>query len=650
VDDDEKMENKTEEAAGAAAARPGTVAAQAQKQTRRKRRIRLAILLVAWLLIYLPALFHPALMDDADSVHAESAKEMLIRHDWVTLYVDGVRYLEKAPLMYWMTAVSYKLFGVSEWSTRLVLMISVLGLMGCAWLFGRRFFGEEGGFYAALILATAPGIYVYTRFLIPDVLVAMWLTLGFYFFLAGYEQRTPSRWMCWGLAVTAALNVLTKGLIGLAFPGLIILAFLVLVGDLAFLKKMHLFSSAIVFLIVAAPWHVLAAIRNPAQPTGPEKGFLWLYFINEQFLRFLNKRIPHDYGKVPLSIFWGLVLLWVVPWFVFLFPALREIPWRLRDWRNRLDARGRANLLLIVWTLMVMVFFSFSSRQEYYSLPVVPAVALLIAGWLAREERAPACSPERRWGRRMAAALAVLGVAICVLMLTLFALSKPIPAGTDIAKVLAVQKNSTYKLSLGHVQDLTLASFGAFHVPLLEFGLAMLVGTLLGWFWRRRGSPWRANLALAGMMVVVLFAVHQGLVVFSPEISSKRLAVTIERFYRPGDSIVINGDYEWGSTLNFYTGVRVNLLFGRRADMWFGSLFPDVPHVFWSTKFFDRQWNGPHRVFLFTLLGDRRRAIAGLNPHSIYLVAREGDKEVLTNRPLGPPLRAAGAVPKNGAS
>jgi 4-amino-4-deoxy-L-arabinose transferase-like glycosyltransferase len=648
VVDEGNVENRGEIGRSLSDATAETVAAQTK--AKRKHKIQVAILLAVWLLVYLPGLFRPALMDDADSVHAESAKEMLIRHDWVDLYVDGVRYLEKAPLMYWMAAISYEIFGVNEASTRLVLMISVLGLMISAWLFGHRFFGEEGGFYSALILATAPGIYIYTRFLIPNVLVAMWLTLGFYFFLAGYEHRTPSKWMCWGLAATAALDVLTMGLVGVAFPALIILIFLALVGDLAYLKKMRLFSSLVVFFAIAAPWHVLAAIRNPAQPTGPEKGFLWDYFINEQFLRYLNKRIPHDFGKVPLGLFWALVLLWVLPWFVFLFPALREIPWRFRDWRSRLDARLCANLFLAVWTLFVLVFFSFSSRQEYYSLPVVPALALLIAGWLERETHAPAGGSLRRWGKWMAALLVVLGAAICAVMLTLFALSKPFPRGTDIAKILAVHKTSAYRLSLGHVEDLTLSSFGAFHAPLLEFGLAMLVGTLLAWWWRRRGSPGKGNLALAGMMIVVLFAVHQGLVVFSPEISSKRLATDIVRYYRPGDPIVINGDYEWGSTLNFYTGVRVDMLFGRRADLWFGSLFPDVPHVFWSTKFFDREWNGPGRVFLFTRLDDRQRAIAGLDPHSIHLLAREGDKEILTNQPLGPPLRPGNTVLPYGAS
>jgi 4-amino-4-deoxy-L-arabinose transferase-like glycosyltransferase len=641
------MEIKSEEEKPLSAATAETVAAQTK--AKRKRKIRLAILLAVWLIVYLPGLFHPALMDDADSVHAESAKEMILRHDWVDLYVDGVRYLQKAPLMYWMTATSYEIFGISEASTRLVLMISVLGLMISGWVFARRFFGEDAAFYAALILATAPGIYLYSRFLIPDVLVAMWTTFSFYFFLVGYEKRDASLYACWGLAIVTALNVLTNSLIGLVFPGLTILAFLAMMHDWGYLKKMRLFSSFIVFFVIAAPWHILAAIRNPAQPTGPEKGFLWDYFINEQFLRYLNKRIPHDYGKVPLGVFWAELLIWVVPWCIFLFPALREIPWRPHSWRKDMDPRSRAFLLVALWGLVVMAFFSFSSRQEYYSLPAVPAVALLAAAWMEREELSPQRSVERLWGKWMSVPLTLFALAGAGVAFALFALSKPFPPGTDIDKVLTVHPGR-YKLSLGHLHDLTLASFGLFHTPLMVMGIALSAGTLLALFWRWRGSPWKSNMALTVMMVLALFAVHRGLDIFSPEISSKRLAVDIERYYKPGDEIVINGHYAFGSTLNFYTGHHVDVVFGGTNDFWFGSLFPDVPHVIWTKKFFDSQWNSSRRVFLFTQDFDRERILAGLNPQTLHVVGHEGDKVVYTNHPLGPPVHGPNYVPPNGAS
>src|SRR5882724_10814397 len=258
----------------------------------------------------------PALLDDVDTVHAEAAREMVQRHDWVTLYTNGFRYLEKAPLMYWSLAASYEIFGAGTWSTRLPLMLAVIALVLATYRLGRYVYGEAGGLYAGVALVTSLGLYIFTRFLIPEVLVALWLTLGYYFFLRSLDEEHPSRFVCWGFAATCALNVLSKGLIGLVFPAGAIGIFLLLTGTWRRLLKLRLVSSTLVFLAIAAPWHVLAALRNPAQ--GQARGFLWFYFINEHVMRFLNKRVPPGYDTVPLGIFWGLLLAWPVPWSAFL--------------------------------------------------------------------------------------------------------------------------------------------------------------------------------------------------------------------------------------------------------------------------------------------------------------------------------------------
>jgi 4-amino-4-deoxy-L-arabinose transferase-like glycosyltransferase len=591
------------------------------------------IIVVTWALIYLPALSTPGLLDDADSIHAEAAREMLLNHNWVTLYVNGIRYLEKAPLMYWGVALSYKLFGVGEWQTRLPLALSVLGLGLCALIFGRRFLTREAGFYAALILITAPGIFVYTRFLIPDAIVAMWLTLGLYFFLIAYEQENPSRWVCWGFAITVALNVLTKSLIGLAFPGMIIFVFLLLTGNFKKLFKMHPWSSTLVFFIVAAPWHILAAIRSPAQPSGPEKGFLWFYFVNEQVLRYLNRRVPRDYDKVPLLIFWALLLAWLIPWFVFLFPALKEIPRRVREWRESLDMRVRANLLFGVWAGVIMVFFSFSTRQEYYSLPVLPALALLTGGWMQRERESAGPSPERKAGKTASLVLLIIGLLGFAAAMGVLAMTHPFPAGTDIGDVL-VPHPGQYALSLGHMEDLTIEAFGLFRTPLWLVGFALLIGTGLNWIFRSRGAPLKGNLALTGMMIVVLFCVHQGFVIFSPEVTSKNIALKIQREYKPGDTIVINGKYEFGSTLNYYTGIELHVLNGRDGNLWYGSYFPGAPSIFEDNQSFTNLWHGEGRVFLFTEDYLKDAALQDIDPKTVYVFARQGGKVVLTNRPV----------------
>src|ERR1044071_139137 len=160
------------------------------------------------MIVYVPALFQPALLDDADSGHAESAKEMMLTGDWVTLHLNGLRYFEKPPLMFWAIAGSFRAFGVSEWSARLPISLGLLGLLLTLFFFGRRVYGDYGGFYAAGIIATGFGPYIFTRILISDILVTLWLALTLYFFYLSLQQEKPSHTVCRGMAVATALNVL----------------------------------------------------------------------------------------------------------------------------------------------------------------------------------------------------------------------------------------------------------------------------------------------------------------------------------------------------------------------------------------------------------------------------------------------------------
>jgi len=594
-------------------------------------RIPLLVLIGLWAVIYMTGLSHPALLDDADTVHAEAAREMLQRHDWVTLYVNGIRYLEKAPLMYWGVATSYTLFGISEWSTRFPLMLGVLAMILSTYGLGRWALGSEGGFDSGLVLASALGPYLFTRFLIPDVAVGLWLTLTFWLFLVSLEQpkveqAQPARWTCWGLAAVCALNVLTKGLIGLVFPVGAIGLYLLLTGNLRHLLKLRLVSSAVVFFAIAAPWHILAALRNPAQ--GNVRGFLWFYFVNEHILRFLNRRVPRDYDTVPLLLFWALLVLWLIPWTVFLPQSLQEVPRRWRDFRTQMSRRQRAYLLFFLWTLVIVGFFSLSTRQEYYTIPAIPAMALLVGGWLQKERTSAADSRERRSGRISSAVLLAAGIVIAVVGFALLAFSKPPDPGTDLSDLLRKHPQD-YALSFGHFLDLTSQAMGAFRLPLLGFSLAFLLGTLANWILRRRGRAGAGNVALVAMMVVVLACVRIAFGIFSPILSSKDLAMAIREQYRPGDRIVVIGLYENASTLNFYTGIPLHSLRAPGGNMWYGTQFPGAPRVFETQASFVEMWNGPQRVFLWAEEDDPP-ALHGLKK---YMVARRGGKIIFSNQP-----------------
>jgi 4-amino-4-deoxy-L-arabinose transferase-like glycosyltransferase len=573
----------------------------------------------------------PALLDDVDTVHAEAAREMLLRHDWVTLYTNGFRYLEKAPLMYWAMAASYKVFGISNWSTRLPLMLAVLALALATYRLGRRVFGETGGLYAGVALITSLGLYVFTRFLIPEVMVALWLVLGYDLFLESLDQEQPSRLVCWGIAATFALNVLTKGLIGLVFPLGAMGLFLLLTGSLHRLLRMHLISSTVVFLVIAAPWHILAALRNPA--AGQARGFLWFYFINEHVMRFLGKRVPAGYDTSPLLLFWILLVVWLIPWSAFLPQALGGVP-RWREFgsgaRTRLDPGRRANLLFILWALVIVGFFSFSTRQEYYTIPAVPALALLLGGWLARESAPEATESDRRAGRISSAFLFAIGAIALVAGVYFLAVSHTPPPGVDLADLL--KKNpQDYNLALGHVLDLTPQALGAFRLPLLGASLGLFLGTGANWIMRRRRSPLAGNVALAAMMVVLLGCIHISYGIFSPILSSYKLAEAIQKQYRPGDVIVIDGQYSEASTLNFYTGVQVHVLHEPAGNLWYGAKFPDAPHIFETADSLAAMWKGPSQIFLWTDQ-EEPKELHGLKS---FVLARSGGKSIFTNRAPG---------------
>jgi 4-amino-4-deoxy-L-arabinose transferase-like glycosyltransferase len=588
----------------------------------------LVLLIAAWAIVYLPGLFHPPLLDDADSVHAEAAKEILQRGDWVTLHANGVRYLEKAPLMYWAIAASFKLFGVHDGSARLPLALGALALVLVTWSLGRRVYGDAGGLFAALVLVTSFGPYIFTRFLIPDLLVGLWLLLTFDFFLRALDEERPSRVSCWGIAVASALNVLTKGLIGLVFPAAVIFAYLLLARDLRRLLRMRLVSSTVVFLIVAAPWHILAGLRNPGQ--GSVRGFFWFYFVNEHFLRYLNKRVPRDYDTVPLLLFWGLMLVWLLPWSAFLPEAMAKAVRGgiARVHTSLADRRQRANLVFGLWALVILVFFSFSTRQEYYVLPAVPALALLIGGWLGEEAESLLGSSLRRAGRISALVLMCVGIAAGAAAVFFAAVSKTPPPGYDIADLLTKHPEE-YALSFGHIFDMTPQALGAFRLPMLGVGLSLAIGGVVAWMWRRVGRPRTSNLALAAAAVAMLGFVHQGFVTFSPTLTSRDLARAVESRWHEGDLIVIDGDYEDGSTLNYYTGHPVRVLNHREANLWYGSYWPDAPRVFETNETFLQLWDGDQRVFLWS----QTRELELLRGRNIHEVAHSGGKYILSNRP-----------------
>ena len=600
--------------------------------------------MLAWLVLHIGCLFTPGLLDDVDSVYLEIAREMLQRHDYVTPYVDSIRFFDKPPLMYWLAAGSMHLFGPYDWAGRLPLALLTLALLLATYALALRLFHSDcAALYSALALVTCIGPFLYTRFYIPDVPVALFLTVAIHAFLTALDRiraKDSSLFPCLIFASATALNILSKGFIGLVFPLGFAFFYLAFTRQLRLLPKFHLISSTFTFLAIAAPWHVLAALRNPTVTMSPglglpaRAGWAWFYLYNEHVARFLSRRIPHDYGQVPIPLFWLLAAIWIFPWIAFLPGAISAHLNALRNRPSSSPLEQEAALTLLLWAGLVLGFFTLSARQEYYSLPCLPALALMAGGLLAAADRD--ASPNARhsallWHRWLLVPIGTLAAAVALF----FAVTAPhVDPRTDIAALLT--QSGEYDLSLGHLFDLTGRAMGLFRIPLICFGLSMAAlgpGTYL---LRRRGRAHAANLTLTGASACLLLCMHAGLVRFYPTLGSKPLAEAIlaeqSAHPRPNDLIVIDGEMTSGSTLLFYTRQPAHLVNGRVNGLWFGSFWPDAPHVFETDDSLRHLWSGPRRIFLLTYHSDTRMpdlARFGL----ARALNSSGGKTILTNQP-----------------
>jgi hypothetical protein len=563
-------------------------------------------------------------MDDVDAVQAQIARNMLTSGDWVTARLDGVVYLEKAPLVYWAIAASYVIFGVHDWAARIPIALSAIALCGLTGAFGAWAFGKRAGFYAGLCMATCIGLFLFTRILIPDVMLTFTVALAMWAFLRALDEEEPHpRFWAFVLAVNLGLGLLLKSLIGVLFPlaaGAIYLWVTHQLFSVAAWRRLHPWSGLLIVFLIAAPWHILATLRNPPYfaftlHSGPGEyhGFLWFFFINEQLLRFLNLRYPRDYNTVPRLYFWLLHLVWLFPWSVYL-PAVAKLSFNPKS--N--DRAGRTRLLALCWAGFVLIFFTFSTTQEYYSMPCYPALALLLGSAMAMEGD---------WIRRGTRVLSVVAACAGLVTLTLFFLTRNLPAPGDISQALS-QHPGAYTLSLGHMKDLTLASFAYLRVPLLMAAIAFCMGAWATWKWAGQ----RAFLATALMMILFFHAARLALAVFDPYLSSRPLAEAILK--SPEGTLIVDHHYYTFSSIFFYTNRTALLRNGRFNNLEYGSYAPGVPDVFIDDSQFENLWLKPERSYIVANQDVVPRLESMVGAERLNLVSASGGKVLLTNQPL----------------
>ena len=644
------------------------------------------LLVLVFVAVYGAAAFSPSLLDDADTTHAEAAQHMLTSGNWVTLYVNGVRYLEKPPLPYWMVAADYTVFGFNVFATHLPMILGVLGCALLAWFWSRRAWGDRAAFYASLGMLTCVGTFLYTRFLIPESILTFFLILALYCFFTGLEDRKPARiYMAYA---SLALALLAKGLIAPVFFAAAIVPYLLITGEWRRWRELRPVTGLLVFLAIGAPWHILASLQNPGHDPlgnvpspGHVHGFLWFYFVNEHFLRFLGRRFPDDYNRQPWAIFWLGQLIWLFPWSLFLSVAIR------RAWRNRhifasdlrydvtntiqfldprltalesselaarLRFRARTSLLLALYSGFILVFFAISTNQEYYTWPIYPAVLMLIAGALATIEESPnPRKPSSAWLSGAHIFFVVAGTLVAAVLAWGLWQSRHLPFVADVGTVMAHRNVADYSLATSHFFDLTGPAFAGLRLPAILAALAFLLGPLAAWRLRRQGHAFESTVTVGFTMAAILIAAHIALVRFEPMLSSRAMADTINRIMaEPGNAnaqILLYGDQSDGSSIPFYTHRQVLLVHGSQwyfqpdpeedphelfgSSMIWGSDYPDAPHIFLSDQDLLKLWGTGPRHFLF-VPGDFRQHVERLLGTRLILIQELSDKALYTDRPL----------------
>jgi 4-amino-4-deoxy-L-arabinose transferase-like glycosyltransferase len=645
------------------------------------------LLLVTFAGIYLSALHTPSLLDDADASHAQAAAHMAETGDLVTLKVDGIRYLEKPPLPYWIVAGFYKVLGENAYATHLPNALAVLGCAWLAWLWCRRAWGERAALYAALGTLTAIGPFLYTRFFIPEALLSFLLLLALYCTLTGLESRRPGRfYLAWA---ALALATLTKGLIAPIFFFAAVIPLLLLSGQWRRWRQLKPVSGILLFLLIAAPWHILAGLRNPDQghpigniPTlGNVHGFWYFYFLNEHVFRFLGSRFPHDYSKLPFVYYWLLPLIWTFPWSLF-FPAALVVAWKTRHtWLQhlrkdagqtvdfyldhaaredvasyvfRLKFRSRSTWLLGIYAAFLLLFFSLSTNQEYYTWPAWIPLIMLTAGMLAGIEEA---GEDRRdaalsgkdsvagsgWLVTAHALYALVGVIAAALLGWGLWQSRDLPFVSDIGTLLAHRNVGDYQLSMSHFFDLTGPSFAALRLPAGIAAVVLLIGPMTGLILRLTRRNLAATVSVGLTSAIFLIAAHIAFARFEPMLSSRQLATTILQKGTPADDFIIFGDQSDASSVVFYThrffGHPAQLVMercsqhGNGSSLLWGSCYPDAPNIFLTQDQLSAEWGHGPRHWIFAQDINRSK-VEQLLAGRLIPVQTIADKTLWTDRPL----------------
>ena len=539
--------------------------------------------------LYLFLLGRTPLANPDEARYAQIPREMLANGDWVMGRLNDTPYLEKPPLVYWTVGLCHRLFGDAEWSMRLTPAFFGLACVLLTYAAARGLQGRAAGLLAAIVFGTSLMTFALARVLLLDMTLTFFMSATLFCFILGVREPPGRRrrWLFYGLYASAALATLTKGLIGFLIPGAVMFLWLVVSNQWKRLLPMHLPAGLLLFFAIAAPWHILAAQRNPA--------WTEFYFVNEHWRRFTDS----GHGRTEPWWFFGPVLLFgLFPWIGFLgcsISAAVEGGWKRRH--ENADA-----WFLVTWAAFVFVFFNLSqSKLIPYLLPMFPAMAVLIGGWLAR-----------RWVEGSAQALR-RGLRVCAFLCGLL----------SVALLIGVLKP-------GVIRETEQAA------ALRPYGIAMAIVLLLGGVL----APWAARVRGVTAGLATLLGTTVGffilIVLAAPGFQrpdTKALALVARERMAPADRVY----HYWAFFHDFvyYTNRPVGLV--SYIDELEVQFISPAEH---AARFIDdaelrRQWAGPGRVWLVVRKRDQGwpKSVFADPTFRYHLIAESAAHSLLSNQP-----------------
>jgi len=551
-------------------------------------------LLVLWLLIFLPTLGKLPLIR-SEAMYAQIPLEMLESGDWLTPRLNGARYLDKPPLIYWINLTAYKLGDVSDNTARWATFMIGLGETAAILVLGTLLYNRLTGWLAAMILLSSIGFFALHLQMLADHLIT--LTVSWSLVFVWLWRREPRPRYALGFYLCAALGVMSKSLIGLFFPLAIAGLFALLTWDTRFWRFFLNPGGLLVFTALTVPWFWVMEIQNP--------GFLQFHLINEQISRFFGQRFPPDITPITVGSFWLFTLVWLMPWTPLLPVAIAAI--RPKRWL-RPDPAEAPGLLLLLWAGVVLLFYSLcSARIEYYNLPALPALALII-GWRLEGYLA---QPESRSVQASLLLCAVFFLALLIL--------------PPFMEQICEDNRREFTGMFEQIQPLVYQAIPIF---------TALAATLALASWRR--WPRLSLGSLGSIALVLLYFTFQCLSVLSPHLSDAWAGKSVRQHLQDDDVLVMGNieEFEYGMSFRYYARTRV-LMVQRDGLPDFGFALTDQENFLVSPDRLMELWQGPQRIFL--LMDDC--APEDYLPGATTVEAR-GGKRLLVNKPLlaSPPL------------